>query len=260
VNDEQVRAKLERLAQRPIPDSVRGSHRQRIAIAAAGRQRRGVGRLRLIPAAAAVIGFTVGSTGLAMAGALPDPAQNVAHDVLGTMRVDVPAGKQAKRGPCVAEAAKIEDEAAKQTAKDACPKGPPPKPGRPAGSSGDGSGPGKSGDAPGHGGGKPSGRQGNGQHQGDPCKGRPPWAGRMTQEERVAAQAAASRADCPPDIDDDEAQSSEEQDVSASEATAPIVSSDVPSSGTDEASSEAVVDESSVLGSSDASSATADGS
>jgi hypothetical protein len=48
--------------------------------------------------------------------------------------------------------------------------------------------------------------------------------------------------------------------VSASEATAPIVSSDVPSSGTDEASSEAVVDESSVLGSSDASSATADGS
>ena len=74
-------------------------------------------------AAAAVVGFLAGSTGLAMADALPDPAQAVAHDVLRVVQVDVPQGKEGKRGPCMAEAAKIKDKDAKKAAKDACPKG-----------------------------------------------------------------------------------------------------------------------------------------
>src|SRR5690606_30573467 len=41
-------------------------------------------------AAAAVVGFLAGSTGLAAAGTLPDPAQDVAHNVLGAVGIDVP--------------------------------------------------------------------------------------------------------------------------------------------------------------------------
>ena len=150
-------------------------------------------------AAAAVVGFLAGSTGLAMADALPDTAQDVAHDVLGAVQVDVPAGKEGKRGPCVAEAAKLKDKDAKKAAMDACPKGGggTRRQSRPERADGT---PGKSGEAPGHRGeasGKSGEAPGQTKHEGDPCHGRPPWAGNMSKEERDAAKQAASRETCP---------------------------------------------------------------
>ena len=219
-----MQEKLQRFARGPVSTSVRSSHQRRIAAAAAVPQRRGLRRFgALWVAGAGLIGFTIGSTGLAAAGALPDPAQNVAHDVLGAVRVDVPAGKEGKRGPCVSQAAKIEDEAAKQAAKDACPKGGPPEPpDNGAGTPEDpGSSPGKSGEAPGHSGDRGHGK-GTDKHAGDPCRGRPPWAGRMTQEEKAAAKASASRENCPAD-DDTDGPEANEANASATEATVPAI-------------------------------------
>ena len=45
------------------------------------------------------IGILVGSTGLATAGALPGPAQGVAHTVLSSVGVHVPGGPQRYNGP-----------------------------------------------------------------------------------------------------------------------------------------------------------------
>lgn len=145
---------------------------------------------RLAVAGAAIIGFLAGSTGLAMAGALPDPAQDVAHDVLGAVQIDVPEGK---RGPCVSAIAKSDltkDE--KKAAKAACPKG----------------GSGKSGEAPGESGDLP--------HSDDPCRGRPPWAGNkgLTADQKDALK-AERRTLCGPDdddLDDDELDDDDEVD------------------------------------------------
>jgi hypothetical protein len=113
--------RLRDVGRRPIDPSVRQEHWRRIAAeerSAVAQPRRFV---RFVPAAAAaVIGLLAGSTGLAFAGALPDPAQDVVHDVLEPFNVKVPEGK---RGPCVSQAAKLDDKQAKQAAKDACPKG-----------------------------------------------------------------------------------------------------------------------------------------
>jgi hypothetical protein len=45
------------------------------------------------------IGILVGGSGLATAGALPAPAQNVAHTVLWSVAVDLPGGPQRYNGP-----------------------------------------------------------------------------------------------------------------------------------------------------------------
>jgi hypothetical protein len=76
-------------------------------------------------------------------------------------------------------------EAEKKAAKDACPKG-----GRP-----DGVGNGKSGEAP--------GQTKVDKHADDPCRGKPPWAGKndLTDEEKAAKQ--AEREACPPDVEDE---------------------------------------------------------
>jgi len=186
------------LGRRPIDAATQGLHQRRVdaAVVHAVRPRR-FGAVSV--AAACVVGFMVGSTGLAMADALPDPAQELVHDVLRVVTVDVPARKEAKRGPCVAEAAKLDDQAAKQAAKDACPRGG----GASEGGTGDGS-PGRSDQAPGHGGQTPHAKgKGTTKHEGDPCHGRPPWAGKMSKQERDAARQAASRDACAPDTDDD---------------------------------------------------------
>ena len=44
-------------------------------------------------------GFMIGSVGLASAGALPGPAQDVAHSALGVLGVHVPPGKDRYNGP-----------------------------------------------------------------------------------------------------------------------------------------------------------------
>jgi hypothetical protein len=138
------------VGRRPIDPSVRHEHWRRISAVDASVSPEGAQPRRLVRfvpvAAAAVVGLLAGSTGLAFAGALPDPAQDVMHDVLEPFNVNVPEGK---RGPCVSEAAKLDDKQAKQAAKDECPKG-----GKGAGddetSGDDAPSPGRSGEAPGH--------------------------------------------------------------------------------------------------------------
>jgi len=207
VNENDLRERLRAIGRPPIDAATQETHRRRIDAASvhSARPRRRFGAVSV--GAACVVGFLVGSTGLAMADALPDPAQQVAHHVLGAVQVDVPTGKEGKRGPCVAAAAKLKDKATKQAAKDACPKGGAHDTGTDEGS------PGQSDQAPGHTGQTPKGNSsGSTGGNGDPCHGRPPWAGKMTKEERDAAKQAASRASCPPDADDDSSSDDDSKD------------------------------------------------
>jgi hypothetical protein len=200
VNDDEIRARLRAFGEEPIDEQTRAAHMRRMSVSGQRDDPRRRSYAWAGIAAAAVVGFLAGSTGLAMADALPDPAQEVAHDVLNVVQVDVPEGKEGKRGPCVAEAAKIKDKEEKKAAKDACPKG-----GEGTGNDGQGGGPPAT---PG---------QGQGRGQGppavdDPCRGRPPWAGPMSKEQRAAAKASASRANCPKDDEDEEAEEADEDE------------------------------------------------
>ncbi len=204
----------------PITDRLRDVGSARIPVATRGTQLRAMHAAystagvparrtekrfgRLAVAMAAIVGFVAGTTGLAMAGALPGPAQGAAVDVLSVVGIDAPAAKEPKRGPCVSEAAKLADPVAKQAAKDACPKGPFGN-GR-TGAPGQDGAPGQNKDKPN---GKPeaNGRSAEAPGQvdkaADPCRGRPPWAGKndLTDEEVAAAKAA--RAACPDDEADE---------------------------------------------------------
>jgi hypothetical protein len=197
VNDDEIRARLRAMGAEPIDEQTRATHMRRIAAGGALAEPRRRGFVWAGIAAAAVVGFLAGSTGLAMADALPDPAQEVAHDVLRVVQVDVPQGKEGKRGPCMSQAAKIKDKDAKKAAKDACPKG----------------GADESGDETGDGAGTPE--QGP-PSASDPCHGRPPWAGPMSKEQRDAAKASASRANCPKDAED--ADESDDESAAAGDA------------------------------------------
>jgi hypothetical protein len=220
VNEDEIRARLRAFGQEPIDEQTRAAHMRRIAAGGVVSEPRRRGMVWAGIAAAAVVGFLAGSTGLAMADALPDTAQDVAHVVLGAVQVDVPAGKEDKRGPCVAEAAKLKDKDAKKAAMDACPKG-----GGAPDDSYDPNGadvtPGKSGEAPGHSGdapGKSGEAPGQTKHEGEPCHGRPPWAGTMSKEERDAAKQEASRETCPPDADEDSASNEDTEADDSDEA------------------------------------------
>ncbi len=178
--------RLADLGRRPVPDELRAEHLHAMRVAAragvpATPAPRGFGRLAV--AAAALVGFLVGSTGFAMAGALPGPVQGVAHDVLSVVQVDVPDWRN--RGECVSTAARAGDDAAKV----ACPKG-----GRPEGTPGAGrdGAPGQQGKAP------KAGAPAGPNRDDDPCTGKPPWAGPGTPEEKAAA-----RATCPDRAADD---------------------------------------------------------
>jgi hypothetical protein len=207
VNDDEIRGRLQALGQEPIDEQTRAAHMRRMTAGVVAGESRRRGFVWAGIAAAAVVGFLAGSTGLAMADALPDPAQEVAHDVLRVVQVDVPQGKEGKRGPCVAEAAKIKDKDAKKAAKDACPKG------------GEDEGGDESGDE--------TGTPGQGPPPADdPCRGRPPWAGPMSKEQREAAKESASRENCPQDEDDEDADDEADADASAdaSDAATPTES------------------------------------
>lgn len=170
--------RLRDFGSQPVPDDVSAHHTHRITAVAPAATGARFGRLAV--AAAAVVGFAFGSTGLAMAGALPEPAQNAAHDVLSTVNINVPDGT---RGQCISDAARNKDDPdAKQDAKEACPKGGPP----------DGVDRGRSGEAPGRSGTAP----GLEKHADDPCRGKPPWAGNndLTPEERAAEKAGRAGA------------------------------------------------------------------
>ena len=177
--------RLRALGEQPVPEATRHQHLNRMTATAPTVPPRRFGRVAV--AAAAMVGFFAGSTGLAMAGALPDPAQDVAHDVLSTISVQVPAGTPGHRGSCVSTAAKIADPEAKAAEKAKCPKG-----GKPAGVA-----PGRSGEAP--------GRTKADKHADDPCRGKPPWAGRndMTEAEKQAAKEQRA-AECGRTLDADD--------------------------------------------------------
>ena len=173
--------RLSGLGDQPVPEDVRARHLHAMrqaadASAATTSARRPFGRAAV--AAAALVGFLVGSTGFAMAGALPGPVQGVAHDVLSAVQVDVPDWRN--RGECVSAAARAGDEAGKA----ACPKGGPPDgtPGRDGTPGPDGA-PGQQGKPA-----KPDKAPGPNRDD-DPCTGKPPWAGRKTAEEKEAAKA-----------------------------------------------------------------------
>jgi hypothetical protein len=203
-HDDEIRDRLRALGQEPIDPQTRAAHMRRMGDGAVVGEPRRRGFVWAGIAAAAVVGFLAGSTGLALADALPDPAQNVAHDVLRVVQVDVPQGKEGKRGPCVAEAAKIKDKDAKKAAKDACPKGGPDESGD---DESDDDQPGQSGGAAGD----------HGPPAGDACHGRPPWAGPMSKEQRAAAKASASRENCPKDDEGDEDEQDDAPDADEQE-------------------------------------------
>jgi hypothetical protein len=177
-----------------VPDEVRIRHLSQMHAAAPVVERpKGFGRLAV--AAAALVGFALGSTGFAMAGALPDPAQQVAHDVLAVVKVNVDEPR-ANRGQCISAIAKDPDRRPdeKRMAKDACPKGRPDHAGTENG---------KAKGRPDHAGapGGPNGRP----HAGDPCKGPPPWAGKGKDASAQDKQAFRDQwAACGPEVDESE--------------------------------------------------------
>lgn len=181
MDETELTDRLHDLGTHAVSSDVQASHLHRMSAAAPETARRGFGRLAV--ATAALIGFAFGSTGLAMAGALPDSAQDVAHDVLGAVNVAVPEGT---RGQCVSQIAKSDlPDAEKKAAKDACPKGGAP----------DGTGSSKGGQAP--------GKTRADKHADDPCRGKPPWAGKNDLSEQDKAEKQAERDRCPPDPDDE---------------------------------------------------------
>jgi hypothetical protein len=204
VNDDEIRDRLRAMGTEPIDEPTHAAHMRRMAAGGAVAEPRRRGMVWAGIAAAAVVGFLAGSTGLALADALPDPAQEVAHDVLRVVQVDVPQGKEGKHGPCMSQAAKIKDKDAKKAAKEACPKG----------------GKDESGDESGDETGEVTGTHEQGPPPAnDPCHGRPPWAGPMSKEQRDAAKASASRANCPKDAEDTDESEDESADESKDEST-----------------------------------------
>ena len=140
------------------------------------------GKLRI--AGAFLAGLLIGSTGLAAADALPDPAQHVAHTVLDRVGVQVPDPARYHGPECGSTAKKNhgayvrDDHTLAQTD---------------CGKKQNAVGAGES-DAE-HDGGPKAAKQAKG-----PCQGKPPWAGNktMTVEEKAAAQAERT-ATCPAD-------------------------------------------------------------
>ena len=168
--------RLRRLGQAPITPEVEAAHRHAIAQAVDRPPRARFGWKAV--ALAAFAGFFAGSTALAAAGSLPAPAQDVAHDTLGAVGINVPRSTEGcpegtsyrNHGEYVSavEAAGGDVRAA---AHSDC--------GKPV-HSGKGNGNGNEGVAPGA---RPD-------RDGDPCTGPPPWAGtHLDAEAKEAARA-----------------------------------------------------------------------
>ena len=145
------------------------------AMAATVTPRRGLFASKLRVAAAFLAGLLLGSTGLAAADALPDPAQHVAHQVLDRVGVQVPDPERYHGPECGADAkrnhgAYVSDDPA--LAQTEC--------GKKVKANGQGS----------------DGTPGEAKAAKGPCQGKPPWAGAtMTSEAKAAAQ--AERDACP---------------------------------------------------------------
>ena len=207
MDENEITQRLRASGEHPVPGEVRAGHLSQMHAATPASTPQPKRFNRLAVAAAAFVGFAVGSTGLAMAGALPDPAQGVAHDVLSVVQVQVP-DRPDNRGQCISGVARDaslspeEKAVRKQECKDTI------MPGRP--------------DHAGQGNGKAKGRpDGVGPPEGHPnadttdCKGRPPWAGK-DGEPYTADEKAEFNRSCGRDVDD-EPEEIEEPEIEAEE-------------------------------------------
>lgn len=172
--------------------------------------RRGFFASKVRVAAAFLAGLLVGSTGLAAADALPDPAQHVAHGVLAQVGVDVPDPDRYHGPECGPEqkrnhGAYVRDD--HSLAQTDCGK-------KVGAGSGDADGEGADDDPPGSGNGNGNGKPASD----DPCRGKPPWAGNKTMSPEEVAAAKAVREACPDD-DGDEAPDAEELEAEAEAET-----------------------------------------
>ena len=229
--DDDLTSRLRELGRRPVPPATSAAHLTAMSAVRpdATRSSRRFGRLAV--GLAAITGFLVGGSGLAMAGALPGPVQAGAAGVLAQVGVDAPDGHR-NRGSCVsaiaraqggdgeapARAARPEEErteeerteeerteeerAASEQAKDACPKG-----GRGPGARAEGEqcrGKPVEGETCVRGAGRTGGGRGSAPAKPTPpglerdaasCGGPPPWAGgRLSKQEKRGAQAARAAA------------------------------------------------------------------
>ena len=230
MNDD-LASRLRDLGRRPVPPATSTAHLT--AMSAVSSVRGPVPRRfgGVAVGLAAITGFLVGGSGLAMAGALPAPVQEGVAGVLAQVGLDVPDGGYRNRGACVSaiarsqgddgvEGAAPEDEAAAQAerdrvkaAKEQCPKGgrsgQTGKPdgqckGKPAADDGTCT-RGRSDEVPAPNvGGSPDV---DGSLEG-PCDGPPPWAGGGMDKAAKRAAQDARAALCP----DDEAGAVEELD------------------------------------------------
>jgi hypothetical protein len=163
--------RLGALGQHPLPPGLASEHLTRIA--EAGTRSRWHGKLRV--GAAFLAGLLLGGSGLAAAGALPDPVQHAAHQALDRVGVEVPDPERYHGEECGDEVrrnhgAYVRDD--HSLAQSRC--GKPVSAGTEAGEGADG------------------------PKEKGPCQGPPPWAGPdkadMTPEEKAAAQAAREAA------------------------------------------------------------------
>jgi hypothetical protein len=207
--DDEFEQRLGALGSRPVDAAVAEAHHLAMRGVAPSPPRRFQFGWRAV-AAAAFVGFLAGSTGLAAAGTLPDPAQDLAHDVLARVGVNVPRSTEGcpegrtyrNHGEYVAEveAAGGDVEAA---AHSDC--------GKPANR--------------GHGVGVGSGGQPGVPREdtdGDPCTGPPPWAGAHLPADQRALLQEQRRAQCG-DTEEteetDEADEVEEREAESSTTT-----------------------------------------
>lgn len=192
--EDDLTRRLRALGDQPVPPATSAAHLTAMAAVGARPERRRFGRVAV--GLAALTGFLVGGSGLAMAGALPAPAQDAAASVLAQVGVAAPRSPSSAYGQCVSAASKAHgggevgaeegDSSAFRDAKAAC------KEAHPKG-------------AKAHGPKEGKGPQANPKAtDGDPCTGPPPWAGRMTAAEKADARAAheGARAACPAEADE----------------------------------------------------------
>jgi hypothetical protein len=99
---DQLIDRLRAIGAEPVDPALQASHLAAMADATTRRPASLWPKLRV--AAALLVGFLVGTTGLATANALPDPAQQIAHSVLGQVGIDVPQPDRYHGPECGAEA------------------------------------------------------------------------------------------------------------------------------------------------------------
>jgi hypothetical protein len=193
VETNDVERRLRELGGTPVDPAVRRSHLAAMAAVDAPRERHRRFGWRSV-AAATIVGFLAGSTGLAAAGSLPDTAQDVAHDVLAKVGVDVPRSTEGcpdgatyrNHGEYVSEVEAGGGDA-ESAARSACGKPVPPGQGQ-----GQGEGHSRSDGTP------------RADTDGDPCTGPPPWAGAHVSAEERSTMRADRAAQCPDEPDADE--------------------------------------------------------